>query len=44
MGGAVRSVAQTVGLAAKQPQQAVQNVIDANATKTETKAIPKGGC
>lgn len=38
MGGVVKSVAQTVGLAPKQPQQAVQNVIDANATKPETRA------
>ena len=38
MGGAVRSVAQTVGLAAKPAQQAVQSVIDSAATKPEAKA------
>ena len=35
MGGAVRAVSQTIGLAQK-PQQMVQNVIDSNATKTQT--------
>lgn len=39
MGGAVKSVAQTVGLGPKAPAaQAVQSIVDANTTKVEPKA------
>lgn len=39
MGGAVKSVAQTVGLGPKAPAaQAVQSIVDSAASKPETKA------